>query len=127
MKKKKNLTDGSGSGLTHNPFAALGGGSGHRPAPAPEARSKARTETTPSDSKVVVRREKKGRRGKTVTRVCGLSLPGNRLDELHREMKRSLGCGASIEDGEIVLQGELTARAAKWLESHLDIQVTIGN
>ncbi len=127
MKKKKNLTEGGGSGLTHNPFAALSGGSGERPAPAPEATAKARTETNTSDSKVVVRREKKGRGGKTVTRVCGLRLPANRLAELQREMKRSLGCGASIDADEIVLQGELTSRAAKWLESHLDIQVTIGN
>ena len=127
MKKKNIQTNGGDKGLTHNPFAALSGGNGARSSPAPEVKSEVRSESSAMVQKVVVRREKKGRGGKTVTRVCGLRLSEKRLAEVQREMKRSLGCGASVEDEEIVLQGELTARAAKWLEAKLDVQVTIGN
>ena len=126
MKKREIKTDG-GSGLTHNPFRALGGQSESTApehvepaAPAPGAGRR-------SGGKVVVRREKKGRRGKTVTRVQGLGLEADRLAELQRELKKSLGCGATLEGEEIVLQGELTERAARWLSSRLGESVTIGN
>ena len=127
MKKRELKTDGNEGGLTHNPFAALradGTPAESTPSvvPAPELRA-----ATDSKSKIFVRREKKGRRGKTVTRVCGLGLASDKLAELQREMKRSLGCGASIEEEEIVLQGELTERAAKWLRERLGQSVTVGN
>jgi len=126
MKKREIKTDGGG-GLTHNPFAALGGKSSPKSPESPAPAAREARPTGGSTSKVVVRREKKGRRGKTVTRVCGLSLDATGLAELQRELKKSLGCGASLEDGEIVLQGELTERAAKWLRDRLGESVTIGN
>jgi len=127
MKKREIKTDGEPSGLTHNPFAALRAdgkpaASESKPAPTPSTAA-----SSDGSSKIVVRREKKGRRGKTVTRVCGLGLANDKLTELQRELKRSLGCGASIEDEEIILQGELTERAAKWLRERLGQSVTVGN
>ena len=64
--------------------------------------------------KLVVRMEKKGRRGKTVTRVSGV--PARDLAALCKEMKKALGCGATIEDADLILLGDLVDRAAKWLE-----------
>lgn len=72
--------------------------------------------TTPSitwPAKLVVRREKKGRGGKTVTRVQGL--PGEAIEALLPRMKKGLGCGAVREQDDLVLLGSLVPRAAAWL------------
>lgn len=115
-------------GLSHNPFAAL------RPdgKPAPCAKSRS-AETTAgqapasSPQQVVVRREKKGRGGKTVTRVSGLELNAKDINSLARDLKQGLGCGASVDGEDILLQGALTDRAAAWLMKHRGVRVTIGN
>ncbi len=64
--------------------------------------------------KVVVRKERKGHGGKTVTLIAGIA-PAF-LDELCSQLKRALGCGARVEDGAVVLQGELVERAVAFLE-----------
>lgn len=106
--------------LTHNPFAALAPPSSS-PAPreprepsAPEPASEGAV-GSPFASKVVVRREKKGRGGKTVTRISGVG-PAHR-DALAARMKKALGCGAQVEGEDVVLLGALVDRAAEWLEA----------
>jgi translation initiation factor 1 len=69
--------------------------------------------------------EKKGRRGKTVTRIAGL--PQRDLNALAVEMKKALGCGAMVEESEVVLQGSLVERAAAWLSKQGAKQVVKGN
>ncbi len=64
--------------------------------------------------KVVVRKERKGHGGKTVTVVAGVA-PAF-VDALCAEMKKALGCGARVDDGAVVLQGDLVDRAAAFLE-----------
>ena len=64
--------------------------------------------------KLVVAREKKGRGGKTVTLVSGL---GPLADGTAGTLKKFLGCGATLEDDVIVLQGDQVQRTAAWLES----------
>jgi translation initiation factor 1 len=64
--------------------------------------------------KVVVRFTRKGHGGKTVTVVTGV-LP-HAQEALCTEMKKALGCGARVEDGAIVLQGDLVDRACAFLE-----------
>lgn len=59
-----------------------------------------------SDGIVRVRREKKGRRGKTVTTIAGLPLPADALRELAAELKRRCGSGGSLKDGVIEIQGD---------------------
>jgi translation initiation factor 1 len=76
---------------------------------------------------LVVRREKRGRAGKTVTRVAGLALAPEGLEELAGRLKRALGCGASVEAGEVLVQGDQVERCAAWLESELQVRVTLGN
>jgi len=53
-----------------------------------------------------LRIEKSGRGGKTVTVVDGL--PRNRafLDELSRELKRTLGTGGAVREGAIEIRGD---------------------
>jgi translation initiation factor 1 len=53
-----------------------------------------------------VRREVKGRRGKTVTTVAGLALDPDALRELAGELKRRCGSGGSAKDGVIEVQGD---------------------
>lgn len=65
-------------------------------------------------NKIVVRMEKKGRRGKTVTRVSGV--PAKAIAALCKEMKKALGCGATVEEADLILLGDLVERAVKWFE-----------
>jgi translation initiation factor 1 len=120
--------DDAPEGLKHNPFAAL------RPkgAPAPvppkvEPAPIAEPIAAAPGAKLVVGREKRGRAGKTVTRISGLALSPAAMDDIAGRLKRALGCGASVEDGDVILQGALIERSAAWLETHLKARVTRGN
>ena len=77
--------------------------------------------------KLVLRREKKGRKGKTVTIVSGLTLPSRDLEELARTLRKALGCGSTIENGNLVLLGDITDRAVRWLREHGAKNVVVGN
>ncbi len=58
------------------------------------------------DGIVRVRREVKGRRGKTVTTISGTALPEDELRSLAGELKRRCGTGGSTKDGVIEIQGD---------------------
>ena len=58
------------------------------------------------DGVVRVRREVKGRRGKTVTTISGVPLPADALRALAAELKRRCGTGGSAKDGVIEIQGD---------------------
>ena len=58
------------------------------------------------DGIVRVRREVKGRRGKTVTTISGIPLPEDELRDLAGELKRRCGTGGSAKDGTIEIQGD---------------------
>ena len=53
-----------------------------------------------------IRREVKGRRGKTVTTISGVPLPEDELRTLAGELKRSCGTGGSAKNGVIEIQGD---------------------
>lgn len=110
-----------------SPFAALAGLRDALPpmTPAPAAPSPPAARKPAFAGKLVVQREKKGRGGKTVTRVRGLA-PSS-LDALATQMKKALGCGATIEDGDLVLLGSLVERAAAWLRAQGAERVIEGN
>ena len=59
-----------------------------------------------------LRRDRKGRRGKTVVLVEGLC---GALEPLRRALGKRLGAGASVEDGVIVVQGDQLDRVAEAL------------
>ena len=129
MARAKKPQDDAPGGLTHNPFRSLRTAGESSPATDPTVPDQA--EVAQGDAhrsgKVLVRREKKGRGGKTVTRVSGLGLDEHELAHLARGIKRALGCGASVEGGDVLLQGAQTERAADWLRAALGRQVTLGN
>jgi translation initiation factor 1 len=76
---------------------------------------------------LIVRRERKGHGGKTVTVVDGLAGSPAALDALARAMRKALGCGSWVEDGRVVLQGDRPVAAAAWLTRNGARQVTRGN
>ena len=53
-----------------------------------------------------VRRESKGRGGKTVTTISGVPLAEAELKSLAAELKKRCGCGGALKDGVIEIQGE---------------------
>lgn len=53
-----------------------------------------------------VRRESKGRGGKTVTTIQGLCLTADELKTLTAALKKRCGCGGSLKDGVIEIQGD---------------------
>jgi translation initiation factor 1 len=77
--------------------------------------------------KLVVRRERKGRGGKTATVVEGIRVSPSALERIAREMRRALGCGASVDEGCIVVQGDLVTRVERWLLEHGAPKVVVGN
>ncbi|HGM5581361.1 TPA: translation initiation factor Sui1 [Pseudomonas putida] len=53
-----------------------------------------------------VRRESKGRGGKTVTTITGVPLPLEQLKDLASTLKRRCGTGGALKDGVIEIQGD---------------------
>jgi translation initiation factor 1 len=72
----------------------------------PKNPRRAPREEPSGDGIVRVRRELKGRRGKTVTTVTGVPLPGAELKQLAAELKRACGSGGALKDGVIEVQGD---------------------
>ena len=64
------------------------------------------TGTARGDGIVRVRREVKGRRGKTVTTVSGVELEPDGLKQLASKLKRACGAGGSVKSGVIEIQGD---------------------
>lgn len=153
-KKADAKTAVSAAPLAHNPFAALAPAAPATPdvepdqeaAPSESAKAPKQTKQTKQNqapkkklpkvavsaedaknwgSKLVLSREKKGRGGKTVTRITGL--PKARLEIVAKKMKKSLGCGASVDGNDVLLHGTLTERGAEWLRGQGAKRVIVGN
>ena len=80
-------------------YSTEGGRIGPKKDPLPPRRPR-------GDGIVRVRREVKGRRGKTVTSIEGVPLPDDDLRALGSELKRRCGTGGSVKDGVIEIQGD---------------------
>jgi len=70
------------------------------------ARGHKATGSPPAGEGVRIRREKKGRGGKTVCVVYGLPLPEPEARALLSRLKRRLGCGGAWREGVIEIQGD---------------------
>jgi len=58
------------------------------------------------DGWVRIRRESKGRGGKVVTVISGVPLPQEELSVLAAQLKKRCGCGGTLKQGVIEIQGE---------------------
>ena len=121
-RKKDRITLGDSQSLGNNPFAALREGSAESRDPGGNASAAAppppSTEwTLASLPRVVLRMERKGHGGKTVTVLTGFEASPGALKKLSRQLKKQMGCGARIVDSDVVLQGDLRERVRAWLLS----------
>lgn len=113
--KGKVSTDG-GAGLGQNPFAsalgALGGLEGLPAGPggagaSPGSKPKNEPEPVKNRGRVDVLRTTAGRGGKTVTvarNFVGIGLPEK--EALCKKMRSAAGCGGTVKEGEIEIQGD---------------------
>jgi translation initiation factor 1 len=114
-------TDG-GQGLGQNPFASLSAaGLPQAPAKNPFPASSSRPpqpDLRPAKNRgrVDIRRETGGRGGKTVTVVdgfVGIGLPEK--EQLAKKMRAACGCGGTVKDGAIEIQGDQRETIARIL------------
>jgi translation initiation factor 1 len=121
-------TDG-GPGLGQNPFAAL---SGAGLPPAAPTRTSAEISAGPTKGssvgakatlppaknrgRVDILRETGNRGGKTVTVVAGFTGIGQpEKEQLAKKMRAACGCGGTVKDGRIEIQGDQRETVAKIL------------
>ena len=121
---KKISTEG-GQSLGQNPFAALSGAGLPQGQPVNAAAKTNRLETngstpqvspTKNRGRVDIRRETGGRGGKTVTVVdgfVGIGLPEK--EALAKKMRAACGCGGTVKDGTIEIQGDQRETVARIL------------
>lgn len=69
----------------------------------------------PEEQELVVEATKRGRGGKTVTLIKGLQLRAESLESLCKRLKVKMGSGGAVKDGEIEIQGDLSAKLVEEL------------
>ena len=74
--------------------------------PDKEKRTPRQPAAHPNDGVVRLRREVKGRGGGTVIVITGVPLTGPALKELAGALKKRCGCGGTVKDGIIEIQGD---------------------
>lgn len=123
MSSSKKVSTSGGNSLGQNPFGALGGLRGDLPtAPSAAAPSTVPghkpTEAKKNRGRVDIRRATAGRGGKTVTVVdgfVGIGLPEK--ESLAKTMQKTCGCGGTVKDGRIEIQGDKREEIARVLEA----------
>ncbi len=116
--ERKITTDGGG-GLGHNPFGALSS-AGLRAAPKMvlEQAAASKTVVVPARNRgrVDIKREIGGRAGKTVTVVTGFVGIGLlEKEQLAKKIRAACGCGGTVKDGAIEIQGDQRDTVARML------------
>jgi translation initiation factor 1 len=71
----------------------------------------------PQQQTAAIRREKKGRGGKTVTIVYDLQLTPDDLKALAKQLKQICGTGGTVKEGTIEIQGDHREKIAERLRS----------
>lgn len=74
--------------------------------PATECRCRRHTPAQNCDGIVRIRREVKGRGGKTVTTISGLAMQPGALQQMAAKLKKRCGSGGSVKYGTIIIQGD---------------------
>ncbi len=70
----------------------------------------------PGDGTVRLHRETKGRKGKGVVLIKGLTLPEAELKALAKRLKQLCGTGGAVKDGVIEIQGDQRDKLKSELE-----------
>jgi translation initiation factor 1 len=116
MSNGNKITTDGGQSLGQNPFGAL---SGAGLPVAPQAVLKQAAKESPAvknRGRVEIKRTTAGRGGKTVTLVTGfvgIGLPEK--EQLSKKMRGACGCGGTVKDGDIEIQGDQRETVARIL------------
>lgn len=71
----------------------------------------------PAVQNLRVRRDTSGRKGKVVTLVDGFLGREQDLESLAKDVKKHCGAGGSAKDGQIIIQGDVSAKVKAFLVS----------
>jgi len=74
------------------------------------------SQNDPQDGIVRIHRETKGRGGKGVSIITGLTLSEDQLNELAKKLKQHCGTGGTVKNGAIEIQGDQREKIKQWLE-----------
>lgn len=77
---------------------------------------KQKPERPKGDGIVRIQKQTKGRKGKGVSIVTGLDLEDTALKLIAAELKKVCGCGGSVKDGNIEIQGDARDKIKAALE-----------
>ena len=81
-----------------------------------------------SIQKVILHRESAGRGGRTVTVVdVRPPLDADAVTDMAKSMRKGLGCGSHVEDGKIILQGDIGDRVEAWFAKRGVKKIVRGN
>ncbi|MEI8673204.1 stress response translation initiation inhibitor YciH [Vibrio sp. SA48] len=75
-----------------------------------------KVERPKGDGIVRIHRQTKGRKGKGVSIITGLDLDDAPLKLLAAELKKVCGCGGSVKNGDIEIQGDVRDKVKVYLE-----------
>jgi translation initiation factor 1 len=64
-----------------------------------------------------IRREVKGRGGKTVTIISGLSLAPEKMARLATDLKKQCGSGGTVKNGIVIIQGDQRDKLSELLKA----------
>ena len=116
MSTGNKITTEGGQSLGQNPFGALSGAG--LPVAPQEVLKQAAQGAPPAKNRgrVEIKRTTAGRGGKTVTLVTGfvgIGLPEK--EQLSKKMRGACGCGGTVKDGDIEIQGDQRETVARIL------------
>lgn len=116
MSTGNKITTDGGQSLGQNPFGALSG-AGFPVVPQPVLKQAAKVAPPAKNrGRVEIKRTTAGRGGKTVTLVTGfvgIGLPEK--EQLSKKMRGACGCGGTVKDGDIEIQGDQRETVARIL------------
>ncbi|MCK9400423.1 MAG: translation initiation factor [Bacteroidales bacterium] len=103
-KQAKDWKDRLGIVYSTNPDFIFDKGKGEEPDTLP-----------PQQQNLLVRLDRKQRKGKSVTLIKGFIGNEEDLKELSKKLKSRFGVGGSAKDGEIIIQGDFVQRVIEYL------------
>lgn len=116
MSDSGKISTTGGESLGQNPFGALSG-TGLPAAPQSVIQAAAKKDAPAKNrGRVDIKRTTAGRGGKTVTLVTGftgIGLPEK--ESLAKKMRNACGCGGTVKDGDIEIQGDQREKIAQIL------------